>query len=535
MTAADLLVVATPGLPLLLAVLAAMRPSPPRAAMMLPLAPLPALLAAVRGAGVPALVIDPDRLRLTLGLDPAASMLLGAAALLWVVAAVHAADGVRRGTYGARFATCWLLSQAGCFGCFVSGDLPGFYLFFTLASLPAYALVIETGAASAWRAGAIYLGLAIGGEVCQLFAFAVLAGMTQGESLAIADAVRAMPAHPARNVVTLLLLVGFGLKAGLVPLHVWLPLAHPAAPAPASAVLSGTIIKAGVIGLIRFMPPEVAAPAWGWVLVGVGLTTAFYGVLVGILQDNPKTVLAYSSVSQMGVVGAILGAGIATADGTAPLAAAFYAAHHTLAKGAMFLAVAAAPRGVALLPALLIAAGFGGLPPTGGYLAKLAAKPLLAGGLLGAAADASAIGSTALMLHVVRRLAAAPRPAPDPVAAACWLVAAAASVAVPWLVSGALPGALRAEATGPAALLAAAWPVAAGAALHAVLARAAPRLPRIPEGDILLPVERRLPAPEAFAGLASRLCALLEPWAASGLALLLVTLALWAALAAAAA
>ena len=88
---------------------------------------------------------------------------------------------------------------------------------------------------------------------------------------------------------------------GLVPLHVWLPLAHPAAPMPASAVLSGAIIKAGVIGLIRFLPFDGALPDWGAVLTAVGLLTAFYGVAVGITQANPKTVLAYSSVSQMGL------------------------------------------------------------------------------------------------------------------------------------------------------------------------------------------------------------------------------------------
>ena len=72
-----------------------------------------------------------------------------------------------------------------------------------------------------------------------------------------------MPAAPGRDLIIGLLLAGFGLKAGLVPLHVWLPLAHPAAPMPASAVLSGAIIKAGIIGLIRFLPRGGALPEWG--------------------------------------------------------------------------------------------------------------------------------------------------------------------------------------------------------------------------------------------------------------------------------
>jgi L-aminopeptidase/D-esterase-like protein len=135
-----------------------------------------------------------------------------------------------------------------------------------------------------------------------------------GQSLAISDAVAALPDSPMRDVTILLLLLGFGLKAGLVPLHVWLPLAHPAAPMPASAVLSGAIIKAGIIGLVRFLPFEAGAPGWGIALGALGLFGAFYAVAFGVLQRNPKTILAYSSVSQMGVVMAALGFGLAAGD-----------------------------------------------------------------------------------------------------------------------------------------------------------------------------------------------------------------------------
>ena len=136
-----------------------------------------------------------------------------------------------------------------------------------------------------------------------------------------------------------LLILGFGLKIGLVPLHVWMPLAYTAAPIPAAAVLSGAAVKAGVIGLIRFLPLRAALPGWGEALAALGLFSAFYGVAVGITQHNPKTVLAYSSVSQMGLIAAVLGMGLAAGDKASALAAAFYAAHHVLVKGALFLAV----------------------------------------------------------------------------------------------------------------------------------------------------------------------------------------------------
>ena len=110
-----------------------------------------------------------------------------------------------------------------------------------------------------------------------------------------------------------------------MPLHVWMPLTYSAAPIPAAAVLSGAAVKAGVIGLIRFLPFETGVPGWGEVLAAVGLLSAFYGVAIGITQTNPKTVLAYSSVSQMGLLAAVLGMGLAVGDAGTPAAAAFYA------------------------------------------------------------------------------------------------------------------------------------------------------------------------------------------------------------------
>ena len=221
----------------------------------------------------------------------------------------------------------------------MAADMASFYVFFGMASLAAWGLVIDDATPGTLRAGAIYLGLAVLAEICLLMAFAVLAAATPGSSLVIRDAVALLPTSPWRNATLAFLIVGFGLKVGLVPLHVWLPLAYPAAPVPAAAVISGAISKAGVIGLIRFLPIDAALPAWGVALATVGLVSAFYGVAIGITQRNPKTVLAYSSVSRMGLVATVLGMALAAGDSGAGMAAAFYAAHHVLAKGALFLAV----------------------------------------------------------------------------------------------------------------------------------------------------------------------------------------------------
>jgi formate hydrogenlyase subunit 3/multisubunit Na+/H+ antiporter MnhD subunit len=349
-----------------------------------------------------------------------------------------------------------------------------------------------------------------------------------------------LPTSPWRSSTLALLIAGFGLKMGLVPLHVWLPIAHPAAPMPASAVLSGAIIKAGVIGLLRFLPLDAALPDWGAVLATLGLVSVFYGVAVGITQANPKTVLAYSSVSQMGFVATVLGMMLAAGNGGATMAAAFYAAHHVLAKGALFLAVGVAAATGArrlwpvLLPAAVVALGFGGLPFTGGGLAKLAVKPPLGDGVVGLLATLAGAGSTLLMLHFLDRLrsSAALQPAAvaPPGLAWPWVAMAFAAVAVPWALFFTAGIGTLADALALSALWSALWPVLLGGALAIGLHHFGHRLPRIPEGDILA-----LGAPLARAGVVlgdmlERTEVVLRQWPVAGLSLLALAALLGAAI-----
>jgi formate hydrogenlyase subunit 3/multisubunit Na+/H+ antiporter MnhD subunit len=328
---------------------------------------------------------------------------------------------------------------------------------------------------------------------------------------------------------------------GLVPLHVWLPVAHPAAPMPASAVLSGAIIKAGVIGLIRFLPFEIPLPEWGVILTAVGLFTAFYSVVIGVTQSNPKTVLAYSSVSQMGFVAAVLGMGLAVGlSGTAMLVVAFYAAHHLLAKGALFLAVGViAMTGkrrlwLMLLPAAILALGVGGLPLTGGALAKLAVKPLLGEELVGLLATLSAIGTTLLMLHFLHRLAASA--APEPAATASpgltlpWLTMFGAALVIPWMLYEATGIGMWADALQPKLLWAGLWPVLIGAVLALGLWRWGRHLPQAPEGDIVVAGERAVGVLFTWGDTLERMEGKLRRWPVAALMLLVITLLIGGAL-----
>jgi formate hydrogenlyase subunit 3/multisubunit Na+/H+ antiporter MnhD subunit len=506
---------------------------------LLALAPLPALAASMLAAHVPPLHVGGAPLELQFGLDMPGALLLGVAALLWIAAGAYAGSYLRESAHAGRFAACWLLAAAGCLGLFVAGDLVSLYAMLAMMTVGASGLVIHDGTLRAWRAGATYLGIALLAESVLLVAFIMLAVVMPGPGFAIDDAVRALASSPQRSTILALLIAGFGIKAGLVPLHVWMPLAHSAAPVPASSVLSGAVVKAGIIGLIRFLPADEALPAAGQLLAIAGFVTAFYGVLMGLTQRHPKAVLAYSSVSQMGVVVAVLGLGLAVGDGKAGITAAFYAAHHVLVKGALFLAVGVAAagaqgrRGWVLAPALLLCLGLGGLPLTGGSVAKYAVKDVFGGPVAAALSAASAIGTTLLMLHFLRRLAIAEVKDAGRAPAGLllpWLVMAAAALALPWLLYAPAGLGAAAAALQPVALWQALWPVAAGAGLALVLRGLADALPAVPEGDVAAAIAPAMRGTRRIGTWFEQLDVALRGWTVASVGLVLVSVAIGLAL-----
>jgi formate hydrogenlyase subunit 3/multisubunit Na+/H+ antiporter MnhD subunit len=352
--------------------------------------------------------------------------------------------------------------------------------------------------------------------------------------------VAALPTSPWRDMTLALLIIGLGLKAGLVPLHVWMPLAHAAAPMPASAVLSGAVVKVGILGLGRFLPLATALPEWGIALTAAGLFTAFYGVVIGVTQQHPKAVLAYSSVSQMGLIVAVLGMGLTSGDVSAALSAAYYAAHHVLVKGALFLAVGivAATGARRLWPILLavavLALSLGGLPLTGGALAKYAVKGPLGEGLAGTLANVSAAGTTLLMLHFVHRLrrnTAAEAGAMAPAGLLWpWIAIAIACVVAPWGMYLWIPRGIVENAFAPAALWSALGPILAGAAVALALERWGGRLPRIPEGDIAVVIDGAVRRAIALAPSFVRADTILRRWPVAAVSMLGIAVAFAAAM-----
>ena len=198
------------------------------------------------------------------------------------------------------------------------------------------------------RAGFLYLLLAHLGAIAILLSFGVMQG---GSWHFTFDAMR--HAHLAPHwaaIAFVLALIGFGAKAGLVPLHVWLPEAHPAAPSPVSALMSGVMLKTAVYGVLRVTFDLLGRPEWWWGLVPltVGLFSALYGVAFAAVQTDMKRLLAWSSIENLGIIltgiglGVVFhGVGMNSLAALALLAALYHSLNHAFMKSLLFLGTGA--------------------------------------------------------------------------------------------------------------------------------------------------------------------------------------------------
>jgi formate hydrogenlyase subunit 3/multisubunit Na+/H+ antiporter MnhD subunit len=348
-----------------------------------------------------------------------------------------------------RYRLFFLLAMAGNLGLIVALDTLSFYFGFTLMGLAAYGLIVHPATRRAAQAARRYLIWTIAGELTLFVAIVMLAMQHDG-----APAFSALQSSPPAGFVVLLLITGFGIKAALPGLHLWLPQAYAVTPAPAVAVLSGAMIKAGLLGWLRFLPPgDASFVAWGKALIIIGVIGLVFGFTVGLLQKRARLVLGYSSISKMGVF--TLGTGAALSwPAAAPAlvgALAIYAAHHALVKGALFLGLGLVERG-GLRPWLLAGLGFlaltlAGAPLTSGALAKAALADSLpqAAQTLVTVLTVSTFATTLLMARMLfllwhTRAAAGSAPGGAPVTA--WLSLLAVIALFPLLVagSGSLPG-----------------------------------------------------------------------------------------------
>ena len=285
---------------------------------------------------------------LELTLDPLAGFflaLIGFAAVPASIYAIGSSDGDGRGrfAYAAFVASMCVVPLAG--------NVMTFVLAWELMSLASYFLVLrDPDSRESVRAGWIYLVMTHAGLACLLGGMLLL-GADIG-SLRFADWRAAAPTltPTTRNVAFVLMALGFAGKAGVIPLHIWLPLAHPAAPSHVSALMSGVMIKLGVYGLMRVSLDWLGsgAPWWGVALLIAGAASSVIGVLYALVEHDLKRLLAFHSIENIGII--LLGLGSAVSYRVAGLealallgliAALYHTVNHAAFKALLFLGAGA--------------------------------------------------------------------------------------------------------------------------------------------------------------------------------------------------
>lgn len=228
------------------------------------------------------------------------------ALFMWSVSLLFSREYFAHYSHKARYYGFLILTMFATLGVFLSADFLTLFLFFEVMSISSYVWVAQEETEAALKAGVTYLAVAvIGGMVMLMGLFLLYQAVGTLRIDELYEAVKSVWAEKSRQIYVagFLMLVGFGGKAGMFPLHFWLPKAHPVAPAPASALLSGILTKCGVFGIL-ILTAEVFFHdlTWGSVILTLGVITMVVGAVLAVFSVNLKRTLACSSVSQIGFI-----------------------------------------------------------------------------------------------------------------------------------------------------------------------------------------------------------------------------------------
>ena len=309
------------------------------------------------------------------------------ACVMWLVTSIFSRDYLKHDHAPGRYAFFTLLTQGATVGLFLSDSIFSAFCFFEVMSMASYPWVAHEEEPEAMRAAETYLYIAVIGGLVMLMgifllpndmataSYAMLSEMAQGQNLWLAAA---------------LIFVGFGAKAGAFPIHIWLPKAHPVAPAPASALLSGMLTKAGVLGmLILTLHLMRGVTSFASLIFWLGVITMFLGAFLAIFSTNLKRTLACSSLSQIGFIMVGVGTqGLCVCEnGLAAFGTVQHMMNHSLFKLVLFLCAGIVAMNAHALKLddvrgfgrkkplmhfcfLLAAAGISGIPGLSGYISK---------------------------------------------------------------------------------------------------------------------------------------------------------------------
>jgi formate hydrogenlyase subunit 3/multisubunit Na+/H+ antiporter MnhD subunit len=401
------------------------------------------------------------------GLDPASRLfaLLFAAILLLVV--LYSLGYLRHAEHQNRYYFFLFLLTGSMLGLTTAHEFGNFYVFWELMTWTSYFLIIHEQSGKALRAGLVYFMMCAAGAYIMHFGILLLHAQTGSFEFATVSAQIDHIAPLAGAIAALCFFIGFAVKAGLVPLHSWLPLAHPEAPASISAPLSGILTKAGIFGLVKVLYIIFGLSALTrfaghgtdirLLITLLGCATLLYGEVMALVQTEIKRMLAFSTLAQVGEIAAVLGLGTSLATSAALL----HVTNHAVMKTLLFFAAGAfilqsGKRQIADLAGLgrkmpftagcyaLATVAIMGLPPFSGFISKFL--------MITAAVGAGRIDVAALLLigsviaavyylRVVRLLFFHPYHGPENVREAPWSMLAAIGVlAVAIVAGGVLPG-----------------------------------------------------------------------------------------------
>ena len=352
-----------------------------------------AVMCAVAGANIG--VAQPIVVALPLGLpwiganfqlDALSALFLAIVAFAGAAASLYALGYGRHEEQAGRVLPFFPAFLAGMTLVLLAADAFSFLISWEFMSLASWALVLaHHRSEDNLRAGYVYILMASFGTFALLLAFGLLAGPDGGYAFATIRGLHPTALHA--SLVLLLVLLGAGSKAGLLPLHVWLPLAHPAAPSHVSALMSGVMTKVAIYAFIRIVFDLAGPPQWWWgqLVIVLGGATALMGVLYALFQSDMKRVLAYSTIENIGLIFVGLGLALAfaadhftSAAALALTAALFHCLNHSLFKSLMFFGSGA----------VLTATGERDLEKLGGLIHRM---PVTAVAMLGGAAAISAL------------------------------------------------------------------------------------------------------------------------------------------------
>ncbi|MCM1113013.1 MAG: hypothetical protein NC399_07135 [Muribaculum sp.] len=364
-----------------------------------------AALAVWRGRGVDCTLLSlTETLTLRLRIDEVGALFAGMAAIVFLCAGFFSFAYMEQEEHEKRYYGFYLIVSGVLYALCFAGNLITFYLFFEILTLSSLPLVLHNQKHDSVMAGLKYLFYSLCGAYLVLFGLYVVNRYAVTLDFAAGGVLGAEAAGHSGILLAaaFLMILGFGVKAGMFPLHAWLPAAHPVAPAPASAVLSAVIVKAGVLGVLRavynIFGTAFLRGSWVWqAWMALSLLTVFMGSMLAYREDGLKKRLAYSTVSQVSYILF----GLAVMDAESVTGGMIQVVSHGFVKAGLFLCAGAVilrtgktkvsqMRGIGKkMPVTMgcytiLSLGLIGIPPTGGFVGKwyLAMGALAGGGSL---------------------------------------------------------------------------------------------------------------------------------------------------------